>query len=257
MALLWWMSFSCLAAPIKLDSLKAGTVTFSNVTVIGANQTDLYFTHAQGIANVKLKYLSSDLQKRFNYDPTVGAAAERRQAEADLDYQAALASHVAAQRQSRTNAARLAPASFEESLADPIADSSLLGKPAPNLEPEKWVSEKPVTEGKFVLLDFWAPWSYPCRSSIPELNALQKKFADKLVIIGVSPESEAEGGSGAEPKLEFASAVDIKNKLSSAAGVSSVPCVLLIDTNGIVRYEGHPAALTEKKLQALMAKRAE
>ncbi len=258
-ALLLWLGCSCLAAPLKLDSLKVGTLTYSNVTVIGANPTDLYFTHAQGIANVKLKYLSSDLQKQFNYDPAVAAEAEKRQIEADQSYQAALASHVATQSgTNKTAAVRVGNVSSEENLADPIAESSLLGKAAPPVEPEKWLTDKPATEGKFVLIEFWAPWSYPSRNSIPELNALQKKFANKLVVVGVSSEAEGEVSNLAEPKIEYASAVDSKGKLSSAAGVTSIPTVMLIDTNGIVRYEGHPAALTEKRLQAFMAaKRSE
>ncbi len=251
---LW--AFSCMAAPVKLDSLAVGPVTYSNVTVIGANATDLYFTHAQGIANVKLKYLNAQLQRQFHYEPSVAAEAERKQVEADLNYQSDLAARMALHTQSRTNLARK-PSSFEESLADPISEASLLGKPGPALEPEKWLTDKPITEGKFVLVEFWAPWSIPCRKSIPDLNALQKKFADKLIVVGVACDSELENSDQAEPKLEFASAVDSKNKISNAAGVSSVPCVLLMDTNGVVRYQGHPAALTEKKLQALLARSAE
>jgi hypothetical protein len=54
-------------------------------------------------------------------------------------------------------------------------------------------------------------------------------------------------------KMEFASAVDSKSKLSASADVTSVPCVLLVDSKGIVRYQGHPGAITEKKMEALMA----
>jgi len=32
----------------------------------------------------------------------------------------------------------------------------------------------------------------------------------------------------------------------------SLPCVLLIDTNNVVRYLGHPAAVTTNSLQALL-----
>ena len=40
--------------------------------------------------------------------------------------------------------------------------------------------------GKVVLINFWATWCPPCRAEIPDLIALQKKYSDKLVIIGVS-----------------------------------------------------------------------
>lgn len=50
-----WVSGS----PIRLEApLKVGATTYSNVTVVGFNATDLYLTHDHGISNVKLKYLS-------------------------------------------------------------------------------------------------------------------------------------------------------------------------------------------------------
>src|SRR6266481_6414230 len=68
---------------------------------------------------------------------------------------------------------------------------SFLNQKAPPLVVEKWLSKEPDRKGKFVLIDFWATWCGPCRKAIPELNALHKKFADKLVVIGVSDEPEA------------------------------------------------------------------
>lgn len=47
--------------------------------------------------------------------------------------------------------------------------------------------------GKLVLVDFWATWCVPCRKSMPELAALEKKYRDRgLVVLGLSidnPES--------------------------------------------------------------------
>ena len=48
------VAFSLGAAPVKLDSLTVGSETYSNVTFLGANATDVYFTHSLGIANVNL-----------------------------------------------------------------------------------------------------------------------------------------------------------------------------------------------------------
>jgi hypothetical protein len=36
-----------------------------------------------------------------------------------------------------------------------------------------------------------------------------------------------------------------------------VPCALRLDPKGIVRYLGHPAALSQRRLQSLLAKPAE
>ena len=87
--LLGW-SWTGRAEQLKLDSLQAGGRTYSNVTILGFNSTDAYFTHAGGIANVKLRYLDTKLQKRFNYDPAAAAEAENQQAAADARYSAAV-----------------------------------------------------------------------------------------------------------------------------------------------------------------------
>jgi len=244
------VAFCSSAATLTLDSLKVGLVTYTNVTVLGANATDLYFTHAQGIANVKLKYLTPEMQKRFNFDPTAAAEAEKKQSEADVLYQSTEAKAFYDRSRAAAEAADYVPPTSEESLSDPLTKNSLLGKAAPALELDKWLTDKPVLEGKFVLVTFWAPWSIPCKKSLTELNALQRKFLNKLVIVGVTSESEIPS----DLKVEFASAVDSKSKLSGALGINSIPTVLLLDNKGIIRYQGHPAAVSEKKLEALIAK---
>ena len=186
------MAGSATAAPLKLDSLKVGTKVYRNVTVVGANTTDLYFTHSEGIANVKLKYVDESLRERFHYDPKAAAEAERQQTEDDSAYMAGLAAKVVAQAQKAALAAKKAASTSEDSLADPISDQSLLGKAAPELEVEKWLGPKPALKGKFALIAFWAPWSIPCRKAIPQFNALQKRFPEKLVVVGLTSDSQEE-----------------------------------------------------------------
>ena len=41
--------------------------------------------------------------------------------------------------------------------------------------------------GKVVILNFWATWCPPCRAEIPDLVALQDKYRDRLVVIGIYP----------------------------------------------------------------------
>ncbi len=52
------------------------------------------------------------------------------------------------------------------------------------LSPADW-------RGKVVLVNFWATWCPPCRAEIPDLIALQKKYRDRLVVIGVSEDDIA------------------------------------------------------------------
>src|SRR4051812_26135981 len=77
---------------------------------------------------------------------------------------------------------------------------SVLNQKAPENGVEKWLTGQPETKGKFVLIDFWATWCPPCRESIPELNEIQRKFAGKLVVIGLSDETEARVRAMTTPK---------------------------------------------------------
>lgn len=252
----WVLIASAFGEPLRLDTLKVGATTYKDVTVLGANTTDLYFRYSGGVANVKLKYLDPDLQKRFDFNPKAAEEAEKRQAEAEILFQNSLhASPAPSTKPGETKSTGWL--GTETGLSDPISDKSPLGKSAPEISITKWLGDKPSLEGKFVLLSFWASWSAPCRAYVPELNALQKKYGEKLAIIAVSAEPEKDLVDFSEPRIEFASGLDSKAKLTAAAGVTSVPCVLLADPKGVILYQGHPAALTEKRLQAILSRPSE
>ena len=72
----------------KLPALQAGSDVYSNVTVLTVSATDVYFTYnnGKGMANAKLKSLSPDLQKHFNYNPAVASTVEQKQALANVAY---------------------------------------------------------------------------------------------------------------------------------------------------------------------------
>ncbi len=137
---------------------------------------------------------------------------------------------------------------------------SYLGQKAPHLVVEKWLTTEPDRKGKFVLIDFWATWCGPCRKAIPELNGLHKKFGDKLVVIGVSDETEEKVKSMTAPKIEYFSAIDTQRQTKKAVEVTGIPHVLIIDPQGIVRWEGFPLLdgfeLTEKVVADVLAKYA-
>ena len=69
--------------------------------------------------------------------------------------------------------------------------------------------------------------------------------------------AEAEVAAMVEPKVEFASVLDPQAELGATVGVTSVPYVMLVDPKGVVRYQGHPTAITEKQVESLLAKATE
>jgi cytochrome c biogenesis protein CcmG/thiol:disulfide interchange protein DsbE len=137
-----------------------------------------------------------------------------------------------------------------------IFAKSYLGKKAPDLVVEKWLTPQPDTKAKFVLVDFWATWCPPCRRAIPELNAFQKKFADKLVVIGISDETEEDVRKLKEPQIHYAVAIDTQSRTKNEVQVRGIPHVILMDPSGIVRWEGYPLQegfeLTEKVIQDIL-----
>ena len=77
-------------------------------------------------------------------------------------------------------------------LATP-ALATKLGDPAPALKIKEWVKGQPVElkagKGKQVyVIEFWATWCGPCRTSIPHLTKLQKKYSDRVTFVGVTSE---------------------------------------------------------------------
>jgi thiol-disulfide isomerase/thioredoxin len=117
---------------------------------------------------------------------------------------------------------------------------SFLNQKAPDLVVEKWLTKAPVTQGKFVLIDFWATWCGPCRKAIPELNKIHQMYGDRLVVIGISDEPEARIRAMKNPQIAYYIAMDTKARMKKNVGVTGIPHAILIDPQGIVRWEGYP-----------------
>lgn len=117
---------------------------------------------------------------------------------------------------------------------------SVLNQKAPELVVEEWISEKPDTKGKFILIDFWATWCGPCRKAIPELNEIQKQFKNDLIVIGISDETADKVKAMEEPVINYYNGIDTKATMKKALEVKGIPHVILIDPKGIVRWEGFP-----------------
>jgi thiol-disulfide isomerase/thioredoxin len=41
-------------------------------------------------------------------------------------------------------------------------------------------------KGRWVLVNYWAEWCAPCREEIPELNALARAHADRVLVVGMN-----------------------------------------------------------------------
>lgn len=138
------------------------------------------------------------------------------------------------------DAAKKQPAKAKATLA--------VGDPAPPLTLARTVKGKePKAEdrSKTYVVEFWATWCPPCRTSIPHLTELQKKYP-KIPFIGVTDEEEKD----VEPfvkdmgaKMDYIVAMD-KDRATSAAwmqaaGEDGIPAAFLV-VEGKVAFIGHP-----------------
>ncbi len=96
----------------------------------------------------------------------------------------------------------------------------------------------PKTKDKVLYLDFWASWCGPCKTSFPVLNAWQKKYDSRgLVILGVSVDESAAAMQAFLKKTpaSFPVVRDAAHKLVGVANVSTMPTSILVDRKGVIR----------------------
>lgn len=139
-----------------------------------------------------------------------------------------------------------------------------LGDPAAPLVISEWVKGKPVdlaaAKGKqIVVVEFWATWCGPCRTSIPHLTEMQKKFKD-VRFVGVSDEDAAvvkKFVAKMGEKMDYAVAVDKERKTSAgymeAFGIGGIPHAFVVDLKGQVVWQGHPMDGLEEVLPEVVA----
>jgi thiol-disulfide isomerase/thioredoxin len=135
---------------------------------------------------------------------------------------------------------------------------SWLWADAPGLVVEKWLSAPPPkTEGKVLLIEFWATWCPPCRKSIALLNRFHERFKDELVVIGISDESEAAVRALKDHPIAYHSAIDTQARMKNQLGVFGIPHVIIVEPGGAIVWEGFPFLkgyeLTEEKVEKIVA----
>lgn len=143
-----------------------------------------------------------------------------------------------------------------------------IGDPAGALAIQDWVRGEPVAlsagKGKQTyVVEFWATWCGPCRTTIPHLSELQKKFKDRNVtFIGVSDEPVAKVKPFVEKmgaKMEYTVASDPSRKTHQAYmeayGQNGIPAAFVVDPQGRIAWVGHPMAGLEEVLEKVVAGR--
>lgn len=147
----------------------------------------------------------------------------------------------------------------------PAAAAPKLGDAAPPLDVSDWIKGSPVKladgAGKNIyVIEFWATWCGPCRTSIPHLTELQKKFKDQGVIfVGLSDEKPEVVKKFVEKmgdKMDYTVAIDAGKTTEGymeAFGVRGIPHAFVVDKQGRIVWHGHPMAELESTLEEIVA----
>ncbi len=146
-----------------------------------------------------------------------------------------------------------------------------IGDAAPKLQAGKWVQGEPVKQfepGKVYIVEFWATWCGPCKTSIPHLNELYQKFKDKGVVVIGQDCSEQDDGEVAPfvkkmgANMTYRVALDDKSKVETgamnttwmeAAGQNGIPTAFVVNKQGKVAWIGHPMTMTEKLWEDILS----
>jgi thiol-disulfide isomerase/thioredoxin len=105
--------------------------------------------------------------------------------------------------------------------------------------------------GRVVILDFWASWCGPCQSSIPKLvNLLAPYYGSKYSVVSISIDEDRDKWQRAlhNHNMNWPQALDEDWSAKSLLAINSIPRFLLIDTDGVVLYEGDSVEKMAKPL---------
>jgi cytochrome c biogenesis protein CcmG, thiol:disulfide interchange protein DsbE len=134
--------------------------------------------------------------------------------------------------------------------------NDLTNKKGPDLVVQKYLGSEPNTDGKVVMVVFWATWCGPCIGGIPHQNDLHNAFPDDLVIIGLTSEDEGVVNTFRSrrnvPKAEYVTAIDPQRRVTNVVGNRFIPHCIVMSSDGIVRWQGSPRDLTRATMQAIV-----
>jgi thiol-disulfide isomerase/thioredoxin len=124
------------------------------------------------------------------------------------------------------------------------------GKPFPPLN-VSYHGNPLDTNGKVLLVEFWATWCGPCRESIPHLNELHNHFSSKgFTILAITNEEQtAVTKFRKKQPIEYAVATDRSGRLNRTLGIKSIPHAFLLGKDGKILWIGHPLQLEESTIQ--------
>jgi len=139
---------------------------------------------------------------------------------------------------------------FALGVAQPVAAQFEAGIPVGTKAPAVTINDldgKPVDLGavlgkKPVLIEFWATWCALCKALLPQLEAVQRTYGDKVELVGVNVTVNDSKTRVmrylAEHKPPFRVLYDEKGVGARAFDVPGTSYIVVVDRSGKVAYTG-------------------
>lgn len=126
------------------------------------------------------------------------------------------------------------------------------------------MDSRPITredlQGRIVIVEFWATWCPPCRTSLAWLRDLKKRLGDEVTIITLAVQSDPEKVRGVidATGASFRWAMSTPELARAFGDVSALPTMLLFDRKGgaVDTYLGAPPHLHETVEQVIESLRS-
>ena len=116
--------------------------------------------------------------------------------------------------------------------------------------------DEQVKKGNYTLAFFWASWSDEAREELPYIQAVQKKYAGKVKVLGVTYGDEIQDSMDAisELGMTFPSFVFVEDAPPDGQfDIDSIPLVILFGPDGeIVKRDMHGEEI-EKTITSLLS----
>lgn len=133
--------------------------------------------------------------------------------------------------------------------------------PAPDFS-LKTLDGKPLNladfRNKVVLLNFWATWCGPCRMEIPDLVDLQKRYKDRLEVVGLNVDDDDPNEIQkyvSQTGINYPVAMTPDDLRMQYGGIAALPTSFVLDTEGRVvqKHVGlWDPAVYETEIRALL-----